>query len=121
MSAWCSLILYAIVLSVSPKYFLQQQQVTLYTPPHALPLLKGFVSSFDYIDKDLVNITSKPYLLLTRLSCSDIPFSYGIKKFDVSKIWLFFDLLLDDNVWLLLLLIFQGNHLTIFNYVTIYP
>ena len=51
--------------------------------PHALSLLKGFVSNFDSIDKDLVNIISKPYLLTTRLSCSDFPFSYGIKSFGV--------------------------------------
>ena len=30
-SAWCSLILPSIVLSVSPKYFLQEKHVTLYT------------------------------------------------------------------------------------------
>ena len=61
-SAWCSLILSYIIFSVSPKYFLQQEQVTLYMTPHALPLLKWFVSNFDFSDKDLVNVTSKPYL-----------------------------------------------------------
>ena len=45
--------------------------------------LKGFVGNFDFSDKDLANITSKPYLLATRLSCSGIPFSYGIKGFGV--------------------------------------
>ena len=59
---WCSLILSYIILPVSPKYFLQQEQVTLYMTPHALPLLKWFVSNFHFSDKDLVNVTSKPSL-----------------------------------------------------------
>ena len=100
MSASCSLILSSIVLPVSPKYFLQEQ-VTLCTTPHALPLLKGFVSNFDFRDKDVLNIISKPYLLATRLSCYDISLLYGIKSFYISKLWLFFDLLLDDNVCLI--------------------
>ena len=63
-------------------YTASLRKFTIQTP-HALSLLKGFVSNFDSIDKDLVNIISKPYLLTTRLSCSDIPFSYGIKSFGV--------------------------------------
>ena len=61
----------------------------------------NFVGNFDFSDGDLVNITSKPYLLATRLSCSAITFSYGIKSFGVSKFWMFFDLLLDYNVRLI--------------------
>ena len=80
-SVRCSLILSTIVLTVSPIYFLYQEQATLYTTPHVLQLLKGFVGNFGFSDKDLVNVTSKPYLLPTRLSCSGISFSYGIKKF----------------------------------------
>ena len=80
----------------------------MYTTPHGLTPLKGFVSNFDFSDKDLLNITSKPYLLATRLSCSDIPFSYVIKSFDVFKFWLFFDLLLDDSVCLIVFINFSG-------------
>ena len=81
----------------------------MYTTPHALSLLTGFVRNFDFSDKDLVNITSKPYLLATRLNCSDIPFLNGRKSFGVSKFWLFFVLLLDDNVCLITFVIsFSG-------------
>ena len=66
-----------------------------------ISLLKEFVHNFNFGDKDLVNITSQPYLLAARLSCSDIPFSYGIKSCGVFMFWLFFDLLLDDNVCLI--------------------
>ena len=92
-----------MVLPVFPKYFLQQEQVTLYTTPHVLSLFKGFVRNFDFSDKDLVNITSKPCLLATHLSCSEIFFffSYSRKGFGVSKFWLFFDLLLDENICLI--------------------
>ena len=65
---------FAFVLPVSATCFLQQEQVTLYTTPHAPSLLKGFVRNFDFSDKDLVSITSKPYLLAMRLNYSDIPF-----------------------------------------------
>ena len=44
---------------------------------HSTSLLKGSVRNSDFSDKDLVNIISKPYLLATRLSFWDIPFSYG--------------------------------------------
>ena len=37
---WCSLILSSIVLPVSPKYFLHQEQLILYTTPHALSILQ---------------------------------------------------------------------------------
>ena len=60
----------------------------MYRTPHVLQLLKGFVHNFDFRDKDLVNITFKPYLLATRLSCSAIPFSYGIKRFGASATFL---------------------------------
>ena len=65
----------------------------MYTTPHVLQLLKGLVGNFDFSDKDLVKIPSKPYLLATRLSCTGIPFPYSIKSFGVSKSFLFFDLL----------------------------
>ena len=87
-SVWCSLILFSIVLLISPIYFLQKEQATMYRTPHVLQLLKGFVHNFDFRDKDLVNITFKPYLLATRLSCSAIPFSYGIKRFGASATFL---------------------------------
>ena len=61
----------------------------------------------------LVIITSKPCILATQLSYSDIPFSYGIKSFGFTKFWLLFDFLLDGyNVCLFLSLIFQANNLT---------
>ena len=73
----------------------------MYTTPYALPLSKEFVSNFDFGDRNLVNITSKLYLLAKHLDCFDIPFSYGIKSFGVSLFWLVFDLLLDGNVRLI--------------------
>ena len=39
----------------------------MYTTPHALSLLKGFVRNFDFSDEVLVNITSKPYKLYCKL------------------------------------------------------
>ena len=69
--------------SFSPTYFSQQEQVILYTTAHALSLLKWFARKFDCSDKDLVNITSKPYLLATCLSYSDIPFLCGRKSVGV--------------------------------------
>ena len=59
--------------------------------------LKLIVGNFDFSDRELVNITSKSYLLATRLICSATSFSYGIKSFGVSKFWLFSDLLLDNK------------------------
>ena len=91
------------------KIFLTTRTGYLVQTPHVLSPLKGFVRNFDFVDKDLINITSKPYLLAMRLSCSDIPFSYGIKSFGASKFWLFFDLLLNDNVRLIVFVInFSG-------------
>lgn len=81
----------------------------MYRTPHVLQLLKGFVHNFDFRGKDLVNITFKPYLLATRLSCSAIPFSYGIETFHVSEFWLLFDLLLHSNARLIIFVVnFSG-------------
>ena len=91
-----------MILPVSPKHFLQKEQVTLYMTPYILSLLKGFISNFDYSKIDLVNITPKTYLLATCLSCFKLHLRYSFfiwyKNFQV---WLFFDLVLDVNVCLI--------------------
>ena len=40
----------------------------MYTTPHVLSLLKGFVCNFDFNDKDLLNITLNPLLLTSKVN-----------------------------------------------------
>ena len=66
-----------------------------------LQLLKGLVGDIHFSDKVLVKINYKPYLLVTRLSCSKVLFSYVVTT------------MLFRLVFLLHL---QDNHLTALHY-----
>ena len=78
---WFSAIHSFEVFLVSPICFIFQGQVTLHITSHNFHFLEGFVSSFKFSDKDFGNITSKTFLLATRLRGSDKTFSSGMNNF----------------------------------------
>ena len=94
---WFSAIHSFEVFLVSPICFIFQGQVTLHITSHNFHFLEGFVSSFKFSDKDFGNITSKTFLLATRLRGSDKTFSSGMNNFYFSILLLFFLMFLKLN------------------------